>query len=155
MNCTSTGIAADQSGNWRRFGKLPEPVMRHPDLTDGEKVTYASVAMHCGNSTAKVGQRKLAVATGRDVRTVQRHLKKMQALGLIRISPGNGKAKVYSLPTPDTPVATAPDTAVASPTTRMSADLRHGRRGDPNRVIKEPEKRTANERFRDAYKRKS
>ena len=129
--------------------------MRHSDLTDGEKVTYACVAMHCGNGKAKVGQHKLALATGRNVRTVQRHLSKLQSVGLLQVSSGNGKALTYSLPTPDMPAATAPDTAVSSPTTRMSSDLRQGRPGDHKRVLKEPEKRDANERFREAYKRKN
>ena len=71
MNTSSTGessgLTCEGRRNWRRFGKLPEPVMRHPDLKDGEKVTYACVAMHCGSKgTAKVGQQKLALATGRD-----------------------------------------------------------------------------------------
>jgi hypothetical protein len=122
------------ASNWNRFGKLFLAVMGHSRLSPAEKVVHACLAMH---GPHKVRQQLLADETGMSLRNLQRCIKVLKEEELIQVLPGKGKALAYRLLTPDSAVTPANDRDDGTPTTPPSPNLRHGRRVDQKRTIKE------------------
>jgi DNA-binding transcriptional ArsR family regulator len=81
------------------FTQVPNFILRSPKLSAGDKVTFAmllSYAWH--NDFCYPGQRTLADQLGLDDRSVRRHLKSLESIGLLVIKRrGQGRTNVYEL----------------------------------------------------------
>jgi biotin operon repressor len=83
----------------RGFTQVPNFLLRSSKLSAGDKITFAMLLSYAWqNDYCFPGQDRLAHDMGLDERSVRRHLKSLQAVGLLVIQRrGLGKTNVYEL----------------------------------------------------------
>ena len=81
------------------FTMLPNFVLKSPKLTAGDKMTFAMLLSYAWqNDFCFPGQVRLAQDLGLHERNVRRHLKSLEAIGLLAIKRrGQGKTNIYEL----------------------------------------------------------
>jgi DNA-binding transcriptional ArsR family regulator len=81
------------------FTQVPNFILRSKNLTDGAKVVYAMLLSYgWHNNCVFPGQERLADDTGKDERTVSRHLRELKDKGFVKtVRRGLGKTNVYEL----------------------------------------------------------
>lgn len=81
------------------FTQVPNFLLRSAELSAGDKLTFAMLLSYAWqNDYCFPGQERLAKDMGLDERSVRRHLKSLQTVGLLAIRRrGQGKTNVYEL----------------------------------------------------------
>lgn len=81
------------------FTQVPNFLLKAKDLSAGDKMTFAMLLSYAWqNDYCFPGQQRLAEDLGLDERSVRRHLKVLQAKGLLAIQRrGQGKTNIYEL----------------------------------------------------------
>jgi DNA-binding transcriptional ArsR family regulator len=81
------------------FTQVPNFLLKSKQLSAGDKMTFAMLLSYAWqNDYCFPGQQRLAVDLGLDERSVRRHLKALEASGLMTIKRrGQGKTNVYEL----------------------------------------------------------
>jgi len=81
------------------FTQVPNFLLKSKKLTSGDKITFAMLLSYAWqNDFCFPGQQRLAQDMGLDERSVRRHLKSLEANGLLAITRrGQGKTNVYEL----------------------------------------------------------
>lgn len=81
------------------FTQVPNFLLKSKRLSSGDKMTFAMLLSYAWqNDFCFPGQQRLAVDLGLDERSVRRHLKALEANGLLAIQRrGQGKTNVYEL----------------------------------------------------------
>jgi DNA-binding transcriptional ArsR family regulator len=87
--------AATRSG----FTQVPNFLLRSKQLSAGDKMTFAMLLSYAWqNDYCFPGQQRLALDLGLEERSVRRHLKALEANGLLAIKRrGQGKTNIYEL----------------------------------------------------------
>jgi len=119
----------------RGFTQVPNFLLRSPRLTPGDKLSFAMLLSYAWqNDFCFPGQEALGRDLGLAERSVRRHLKSLEALGLLTIRRrGLGKTNIYELNLQSSTLLAGPDrpkmsgqqrTFLAAPErTRMSDTL--------------------------------
>ncbi len=81
------------------FTQVPNFLLKSKKLSAGDKMAFAMLLSYAWqNDYCFPGQRRLAVDMGLDERSVRRHLKSLEANGLLAIQQrGLGKTNIYEL----------------------------------------------------------
>lgn len=81
------------------FTQVPNFLLKSKSLSSGDKMTFAMLLSYAWqNDYCFPGQEKLAKDLGLDERSIRRHLKSLQANGLLTIQRrGQGKTNIYEL----------------------------------------------------------
>ena len=81
------------------FTQVPNFLLKSSALSAGDKMTFAMLLSYAWqNDYCFPGQQRLAIDLGLDERSVRRHLKALQAEGLLTINRrGQGKTNIYEL----------------------------------------------------------
>ena len=87
--------AASQKG----FTQVPNFLLKSKKLSSGDKMAFAMLLSYAWqNDFCFPGQQRLAEDLGLDERSVRRHLKSLEAIGLLAIQRrGQGKTNIYEL----------------------------------------------------------
>ena len=83
----------------RGFTQVPNFLLKSNKLSSGDKMTFAMLLSYAWqNDYCFPGQERLAKDMGLDQRSVRRHLKALQTIGLLAIQRrGQGKTNIYEL----------------------------------------------------------
>ena len=83
----------------RGFTQVPNFLLRSSKLSAGDKMTFAMLLSYAWqNDYCFPGQERLATDMGLDQRSVRRHIKSLQTVGLLAIQRrGQGKTNIYEL----------------------------------------------------------
>ena len=81
------------------FTQVPNFLLKSKKLSSGDKMAFAMLLSYAWqNDYCFPGQQRLAQDLGLDERSVRRHLKSLEAVGLLAIQRrGQGKTNVYEL----------------------------------------------------------
>jgi DNA-binding transcriptional ArsR family regulator len=81
------------------FTQVPNFLLKSTKLSSGDKIAFAMLLSYAWqNDYCFPGQRRLADDLGLDERSIRRHLKALQANGLLAIRQrGQGKTNIYEL----------------------------------------------------------
>ncbi len=81
------------------FTQVPNFLLKTKKLSSGDKMTFAMLLSYAWqNDFCFPGQIRLADDLGLDERSVRRHLKSLEAIGLLNIQRrGQGKTNIYEL----------------------------------------------------------
>jgi DNA-binding transcriptional ArsR family regulator len=107
------------------FTQVPNFLLKARDLSAGDKMTFAMLLSYAWqNDYCFPGQQRLAEDLGLDERSVRRHLKALEANGLMTIRRrGQGKTNVYELSLKPVKPRRADRTKMSSLDRRRMSDL--------------------------------